>query len=137
MRLLVSRGENREGTTGIPVRAIDHMVEARLRASSYLALRDILCLASDGVLYLHGSVNSHYLKQVAQEVASRVEGVRHVVNLIEVFRPVGGARPDQKSLPSSKIPVGPRPPSRGGWSSTNTRHTKGLINNVGSDTQAE
>ena|SRR5271167_1554764 len=133
MRLLVLPKVDRETATSTRRPEIDRKVEERLRGSSYLALRDILCLASDGVLYLHGCVASHYLKQVAQELASGVEGVRHVVNLIEVLRPVGGARPDRQFLPSSTIQVGPRPPSRGGWSSTNTRHRKGVSNDVGFD----
>ena len=65
---------------------IDRKAEERLRASSYLALRDISCLASHDVLYLYGRLRSHYLKQVAQELASGVEGVRHVVNRIRSRR---------------------------------------------------
>jgi len=137
MRLLVHPKVDRDTATSTHRLAIDRKAEERLRSSSYLALRDISCLASDDVLYLHGCLSSYYLKQVAQELAVGVEGVRHVVNLIEVFRPVGGARPDRQFLPSSKIQVGPRPPSRGGWSFTNTRHAKGVINNVGFDPQAE
>ncbi len=43
------------------------------------------CPTSDGVVCLMGFLPSYYLKQVAQEIASGVEGVRHVVNRIKVF----------------------------------------------------
>ena len=98
MRVLLLPSVDRESATSTSLRAIDREAEARLRGSSYLALRDILCLASDGVLYLHGCLNSHYLKQVAQELAAGVDGVRQVVNRIEVLKPVGGARPGTERL---------------------------------------
>jgi osmotically-inducible protein OsmY len=41
------------------------------------------------VVYLHGCLPSYYLKQLAQELANRVEGVHHVINRIEVFTPSG------------------------------------------------
>ena len=37
--------------------------------------------------YLHGCLPSYYLKQLAQEIAAGVEGVRLVVNKIEVTAP--------------------------------------------------
>ena len=83
-----------------PPPAIDHKAEERLRRSSYLALRDISCIASDGVVYLHGCLPSYYLKQVAQEIASGVEGVRHVVNRIEVVAPTSQARPARETWPA-------------------------------------
>ena len=39
---------------------------------------------NDGVAYLHGCLPSYYLKQLAQEIAAGVEGVRLVINKIEV-----------------------------------------------------
>jgi osmotically-inducible protein OsmY len=89
MDLLALPSVDRETSarSGLPV--IDHAAEERLRRSSYLALRDISCLASDGVLTLRGSLPSYYLKQVAQEIVSGVEGVRHVANQIEVLAPRG------------------------------------------------
>jgi osmotically-inducible protein OsmY len=65
--------------------AIDRKAEERIRGSSYLALRAISCVASDDVVTVHGYLPSYYLKQVAQEIVSGVEGVRHVVNRIVVL----------------------------------------------------
>ena len=64
--------------------------EDRLRRSGYLALSDVSCDARDDVIYLRGRLPSYYLKQIAQAVADEVEGVRRVVNRIEVIVP---ARP--------------------------------------------
>jgi osmotically-inducible protein OsmY len=61
--------------------------EDRFRRSGYFALRDISCDARNGVLHLRGRLPSYYLKQVAQAVAAEVEGVRRVVNRIEVIAP--------------------------------------------------
>jgi len=69
--------------------AIHGKAEERLGRSGYLALRDVICIASDGVITLHGRLPSYYLKQVAQEIAAGVEGVRQVINQIEVLVPVG------------------------------------------------
>jgi osmotically-inducible protein OsmY len=60
------------------------LAERALCSSPYLALRNVTCDDRDGVLTLRGSLPSYYLKQVAQAIASRVEGVRQVVNEIEV-----------------------------------------------------
>jgi osmotically-inducible protein OsmY len=60
------------------------LAERALRNSPYLALRNIACECRDGMLTLRGCLPTYYLKQVAQAVVARVEGVRHVVNEIEV-----------------------------------------------------
>ena len=70
--------------------AIRRTAEERLRSSGYLALRDVACMARDDVVYLHGRLPSYFLKQLAQEIAAGVEGVRRVINRIDVLRP---ARP--------------------------------------------
>jgi osmotically-inducible protein OsmY len=56
----------------------------RLRASPYLPLRNLTCHARDGALVLHGKVPTFYLKSLAQELVTSVEGVADVVNQIEV-----------------------------------------------------
>ena len=61
--------------------------ERRLRRSGYLALRDVSCDACAGVVRLRGRLPSYYLKQMAQAVVAEVEGVRRVINLIEVVAP--------------------------------------------------
>ncbi len=43
-------------------------------------------MARDDVVYLHGRLPSYFLKQVAQEIAAGVEGVRLVINRIDVRR---------------------------------------------------
>jgi osmotically-inducible protein OsmY len=67
-----------------PAAAISSRVEDLLRRSSYLALRDVSCVALGGALHLRGCLPSYYLKQVAQEVAASVAGSRRVINRIEV-----------------------------------------------------
>ena len=76
----------RETTAEFAVGTIHRKAEARLRVSSYLALRDVSCMACDDVVYLHGRLPSYFLKQVAQEIAAGVEGVRLVINRIDVRR---------------------------------------------------
>jgi hypothetical protein len=61
--------------------------ERRLRRSGYLALQDVSCDACAEGVRLRGRLPSYYLKQVAQAVVAEVEGVRRVINLIEVVAP--------------------------------------------------
>jgi osmotically-inducible protein OsmY len=68
-------------------------VESRLRRSGYLALRDVTCEVQAGIARLRGRLPSYYLKQMAQAIVADVEGVRRVVNLIEVVVP--SSRPSQ------------------------------------------
>jgi hypothetical protein len=60
------------------------LAERALRSSPYLALRNVACENRDGVLTLRGCLPTYYLKQVAQAVVAPIEGVRRVVNEIEV-----------------------------------------------------
>jgi osmotically-inducible protein OsmY len=48
-------------------------------------LRGISCECRSGVLRMNGFARSFYQKQLAQEIARRVEGVVQVVNEIEVL----------------------------------------------------
>ena len=59
-------------------------VERAFRNSPYLALRNVACECRDDVLVLNGCLPTYYLKQVAQSVAAQVDGVRQVVNDIQV-----------------------------------------------------
>jgi osmotically-inducible protein OsmY len=61
--------------------------QQQLKASPYNALHDICCEGQDGQLILRGRVPSFYLKQLAQELVRRSEGVRSVVNRLEVDPP--------------------------------------------------
>jgi hypothetical protein len=60
------------------------LAERALRSSPYLALRNVACDCRGGVLTLRGCLPTYYLKQVAQAVVSRIDGVRQIVNDIEV-----------------------------------------------------
>ena len=60
------------------------LAERALRNSPYLSLRNIVCECRDGVLTLRGCLPTYYLKQVAQAVVASIEGVRQLVNDIEV-----------------------------------------------------
>jgi osmotically-inducible protein OsmY len=61
------------------------LAERALRSSPYLALRNVACECRDGVLTLRGCLPTYYLKQVAQAVVANVDGVRQVVNEIQVL----------------------------------------------------
>jgi osmotically-inducible protein OsmY len=57
---------------------------AHLRRYFHAALNGIHCDCRRGVLVLRGSVPSYYLKQLAQQIALRTEGVEQVVNQLDV-----------------------------------------------------
>ena len=59
--------------------------ERCLRGSPYLALRNVACDGREGVLVLSGCLPSYYLKQLAQATVTHLEGVKQVVNHIEVM----------------------------------------------------
>ena len=61
--------------------------ERALRRGRYPALKNLSCDYQGGVLVLRGSLPSYYLKQVAQEVVARLEGVQAVDNQIQVGTP--------------------------------------------------
>lgn len=68
-----------------PQARIQEVIEDRFWRSGYLALRDVSCQARDGEVHLRGRVPSYFLKQIAQEIAGGVEGVRQVINRIDVL----------------------------------------------------
>lgn len=55
-----------------------------LTHSAYSELRRVTSIYHRGVLMLRGCVSSRYIKQVAQELTGRIQGVHSVVNEIEV-----------------------------------------------------
>ena len=63
---------------------VAHEAEQRLQASSYAALRGVSCEFHEGMLVLRGTVPSFHLKQVAQEIVLKIEGVGALVNALEV-----------------------------------------------------
>ena len=65
----------------------EELAEGCLRRNPYLALKSVSCEWRDGVLVLRGCLPSYYLKQVAQEVVARLEGVQAVDNQLQVMTP--------------------------------------------------
>lgn len=59
--------------------------ELRLQQSGYTALLGVRCEFESGVLILRGQVPTYYLKQVAQALATEIEGVGRLHNEIEVL----------------------------------------------------
>ena len=59
----------------------------RLCGSPYFFLKSVRCQVDGGVLTLRGRVPFKPLRQFAELIVSRVEGVRKVVNRIEVYDP--------------------------------------------------
>ncbi|MEM8943854.1 MAG: BON domain-containing protein [Planctomycetota bacterium] len=55
-----------------------------LRQGSYAGLAKVTCEVSEGMAILHGKVSTFYLKQLAQELVKKVEGVEAVVNRVDV-----------------------------------------------------
>jgi hypothetical protein len=51
---------------------------ARLRSSGYAGLRRLRCEVTDAVVTVHGVLPSYYLKQMAQAVILRLDGIRSV-----------------------------------------------------------
>jgi osmotically-inducible protein OsmY len=67
-----------------PAQQIAEGAENCLRHNSYLALKNVQCECDEGVLTLRGCLPTYYLKQMAQAVVARIEGVQRIVNEIEV-----------------------------------------------------
>jgi osmotically-inducible protein OsmY len=61
--------------------------QSRLRNSGYHELYLVSCDFHEGVLTLRGRVSSFYLKQVAQELIRRLDGVGEVNNHLVVVAP--------------------------------------------------
>lgn len=75
-----------------PNRSTVHRVPGVLKSArdclsntSHAALRELTCEYAHGVLTLHGKVRSYYEKQLAQEAVRRVDGIRQIINKVEVF----------------------------------------------------
>ena len=73
--------------TTLDAEAIGQAAERRLRESPYYFLRALRCRVDSGVLTLVGRVPYGQLKQFAEAIVSRVDGVRAVVNRVEVYDP--------------------------------------------------
>jgi osmotically-inducible protein OsmY len=62
-------------------------VASTLRAHSHHVLRAVTCEAEGSVVVLRGCLPTYYLKQLAQTLAARTDGVRQVDNQIVVATP--------------------------------------------------
>lgn len=59
----------------------------KLAATGYAALQNVYCEAREDTLILSGVVPSYYMKQVAQTVAGKMDGIKHIENCLEVRSP--------------------------------------------------
>ena len=64
--------------------AIEAEAQSRLQMSGYPQLRNASCEFHEGVLTLRGQVSTFHLKQVAQTLVRRLEGVGEINNRLEV-----------------------------------------------------
>lgn len=62
-------------------------VVSLLAATGYADLQNVHCVIQESRMILMGTVPSFYLKQVAQTVASKIDGVGQIENRLEVCRP--------------------------------------------------
>jgi osmotically-inducible protein OsmY len=60
---------------------------ASLVDSGYAALSAVTCRSAGDAIILKGSVPTYHLKQLAQVFVQRVDGVRQVINRLDVQRP--------------------------------------------------
>jgi BON domain len=105
MDFLPSTHEEHRTPPRSDLREAARKAEQILGRSGYLALRKVSCFAGRDELYLHGCLPSHYLKQLAQEIALGVEGVRRVINRISVLTPAGRGASGQETPLYSKLCV--------------------------------
>jgi len=82
-----SRGSDSRRRYGEPQEHRRAKVATKLAATGYAALRNIRCEARDDVLILSGVVPSYYMKQVAQTVSGKVDGINQIDNRLEVRSP--------------------------------------------------
>jgi osmotically-inducible protein OsmY len=81
MSTLASSAQDAELVSDEPVSS---RVERALQMSGYADLRGLRCDSEDGVITLRGRVRSFFLKQMAQTVVARVEGVTGINNSLQV-----------------------------------------------------
>ena len=74
----------------IGIADIADIAEQKLRESPYYFLKNLTCRYDNGVLSLHGRVPMGPLKQLAESIVCRVDGVHEVVNRVEVVDPTLG-----------------------------------------------
>jgi hypothetical protein len=139
MNFFAPTSDDREASGGPHGPMIGRQAEIRIRRSSYLALRDVTCIARGDILLLRGRLPSQYLKQVAQEIAAAVNGVRHVHNGIEVIARPDCARSGRRSDRKHSDCVEHNITTTGGEGSfpTGIQGLKGICDHVSSKPKAE
>lgn len=70
--------------------SIAQVAERQLHQSPYFFLKSLRCRFDSGLLTLSGRVPYRQLKQFAESIVSRVEGVERVANCVEVVDPLAG-----------------------------------------------
>jgi osmotically-inducible protein OsmY len=63
---------------------IEKAVKNRLHESAYPSIKRIDCEFEDGILVLRGQLHSFFEKQVAQESIAGLDGIKEIVNRVEV-----------------------------------------------------
>ena len=63
---------------------IEEQAKVRLQHSQYRAIRWVTCRFDAGVLTLEGHVPTFHYKQLAQTAVADIDGVRRIINEIEV-----------------------------------------------------
>lgn len=63
---------------------LQEAVSQAFELSPYIAGARVRIEAGDGQVRLHGDVGTFFEKQMAQEVARRIDGVQRVENLLQV-----------------------------------------------------
>lgn len=100
MRLTLNVGDTSDGTKVMSVSAVpiggaamnhaisslDDRINLALQSAPHLAGRKLRSHTRDGHVVLHGSVNSFFEKQMAQEVVRRIDGVQRIANELMVIR---------------------------------------------------
>jgi hypothetical protein len=69
---------------GAECEAVRTAARTALQLSSYAPLRRLRCEVTEAEVIVAGVLPSYYLKQMAQTVLQRLDGIRTVVNLVEV-----------------------------------------------------
>jgi osmotically-inducible protein OsmY len=69
---------------------LGQLAQDKLHQSPYFFLRRLTCHFDSGVLTLRGRVPYGQLKQLAEAIVARIDGVEEVVNRIEVVDPARG-----------------------------------------------
>lgn len=77
--------------TELAARDVAEQAHQRLCRSPYFFLRGVQCQFAAGVLTLRGSVPYRQLRQIAESIVGRVEGVEQVVNALQVCDPYAAA----------------------------------------------